>query len=165
MYTPVAIYFRYSALKKHIYQLEKKQSEQTDSLIPDLESDEHTALIAGSSVADVVFVPLLDRELKKICVFYEVQEKEILDEIRELEESITAKEEESAAAADQYLIADDDDDDDDDDDIDIEASAGGRGHERGGSTRSANQPGRRGSFSGRRRGTRMKFEICITVVN
>ncbi|KAI5122725.1 hypothetical protein M0805_009810 [Coniferiporia weirii] len=113
-------YIAYSALKKHIYQLEKTGGQDRSwRRGHDVESSEHSALMghdASSSSTDDVFKPLLDRELKKICDFYEIQEQELLQELEELEGLVKLKDEESLLGADQrYLIADDDDDDDDDD--------------------------------------------------
>jgi len=71
-------------LKRYIYQLERQQHD-VDASIHDLESSERASLIDGSTSTDAVFLPLLDRELKKIALFYEFQERELLDELAELE--------------------------------------------------------------------------------
>ncbi|THH04259.1 hypothetical protein EW145_g5656 [Phellinidium pouzarii] len=115
-------YIAYSALKKQIYQLEKKGGQNTPwEREHDLESSERSALMghdATSSLTDDIFRPSLDYELKKICDFYGAQESELLHEVEELEELVKLKEEESLLGADQRYMdtADDDDDDDDDDD-------------------------------------------------
>jgi phosphate transporter len=108
--------YRYDALKKQIYQLEKQQH-GLDRSTYDLESNERTSLmgLAGESSVDAVFIPLLDRELKKVTLFYEQQEKEFLDEVTELEDLVKEQEEAGLAARNLYLDEDDDDDDEDDD--------------------------------------------------
>jgi phosphate transporter len=68
------------------------------------------------TATDSVFVPLLDRELKKIVFFYEAQEKELMDAVDRLEELVREQEEAGLGAEHQYLVDGDDDDDDDDDD-------------------------------------------------
>lgn len=78
------------------------------------------------SGTDAIFVPLLDRELKKIVNFYEHQEKELLDELSELEESIKLQEE-AGLAGDRYIddvggVSGDEDDDDEDDDESLSRS-------------------------------------------
>ena len=137
IYTLLNKGFSYAALKKHIYQLEKKASEfETRSRYHDLESNEHTALISepGASATDTYFLPLLDRELNKITLFFEHQEKDLLEEVIELEALVKAKSEESFPPRDPYGFEDDDEDDDDDDDDDERRGSvsnergGGRGH-------------------------------------
>ncbi|TDL25556.1 SPX-domain-containing protein [Rickenella mellea] len=110
-------YIAYSSLKKHIYQLEKKQLND-EVTVYDLESNERTALMSGAnrSSTDAVFIPILDRELKKICLFYEAQEQELSQEVLELEKLVQSKEEEDISMAGHYMSDGDDDDDDDDDD-------------------------------------------------
>lgn len=72
-------YINYDALKKYVYQLEKQAVSFRDAA-HDLEANEQTSLIQGQDhlSTDALFVPLLDRELKKICLFYEMQEAELL---------------------------------------------------------------------------------------
>ncbi|KZT06062.1 Sodium/sulfate symporter [Laetiporus sulphureus 93-53] len=112
-------YIAYDALKKAVYQLEKQQAGLGESLLEghDLEANEETALI-GHPVdhlsTDSLFVPLLDRELKKICIFYEAQEKELLDEVKQLERLVEQQEEVGPDAGHQYTDADTDDDEDED---------------------------------------------------
>ena len=106
----------YDALKKYIYQLEKQQHEHGRSSM-DLESGENTSLIPQTSISstDSAFVPLLDRELKKIVLFYQSQEKESLDAVSELEELAKEQEERGFWENGQYEGYEDDEDDDDDD--------------------------------------------------
>jgi len=107
----------YDALKKYIYQLEKQQHDLGRSS-HDLEANERETLIqqATRTATDSVFVPLLDRELKKIVFFYESQEKELMDAVTNLEESAKDQEEAGLAAEHHYLVEGEEDDDDDDDD-------------------------------------------------
>ena len=83
----------------------------------DLEANERESLIqqTTSTATDAVFVPLLDRELKKIHSFYESQELELLDAVANLEGLVQEQEEAGLAAEDRYIFEGDDDDDDDDD--------------------------------------------------
>lgn len=62
---------------------------------------------------DAQFIPLLDRELKKACLFYEAQEKELLDDVTELQQ-LVQKQEESGSDGEHHFMVDDDDDDEDD---------------------------------------------------
>jgi phosphate transporter len=70
------------------------------------------------SSTDSVFVPLLDRELKKVSTFYASQEKELLEEVEELEELVREQEEAGLDGAQRYLDDDDDDDEEDEEDED-----------------------------------------------
>ncbi|KAG6914255.1 hypothetical protein DXG01_001446 [Tephrocybe rancida] len=107
-------YISYDSLKRHIYQLEK---EQYGEGLPyrDLEANEQENLLRQSGT-DAVFEPLLNKDLMKIALFYEFQEKELLDEVMELEEEATKKEEAGLDAAERYLDDPDADEDDEDDD-------------------------------------------------
>ncbi|KAH9925488.1 SPX domain-containing protein [Fomitopsis serialis] len=117
-------YIAYDALKKTVYQLEKQQAGLGDSFYSehrDLEASEETALMSGvtSAATDSIFVPLLDRELKKTCLFYDTQEKELVQE----------QEEVGPDAGHQYMDAgtdDDDEDDDDEDDFDAHSPVASR---------------------------------------
>ena len=60
---------------------------------------------------DSVFIPLLDRELKKIAIFYEHQEKELVDDLEDLEKSLL--EQEAVGLGGYYDDFTDEDDDDD----------------------------------------------------
>ncbi|KAF8885479.1 SPX domain-containing protein, partial [Infundibulicybe gibba] len=109
-------YIAYDALKKYIYQLEKHQhGQQQVTSYHDIESNERASLMGRSgNPTDDVFVPYLDQELKKIVLFYEQQEKELLEEVVELEELVEKQEADGFAAEERYMDDDDDDDDDDD---------------------------------------------------
>lgn len=101
-------------MKKYIFQLEKQQL-GADGSYRDLESNERVSLIDhDSSAIDALFRPLLDRELTKITLFYESQEKELLEELSQLEQQIKDHEEAGPDAGYHYMYHDDDDDDDDD---------------------------------------------------
>jgi phosphate transporter len=107
-------YIAYDALKKYIYQLERTQHDQ--SSYRDVETNERSSLVGHGPTADTVFVPLVDRELKKICTFYEAQEKELTGEVAELEE--LARQQEAAGMAGNHYLDDgpyEDEQDDDDD--------------------------------------------------
>jgi phosphate transporter len=96
--------------------LEKQQHDLSRSS-HDLEANERESLIQQTTrtATDAVFVPLLDRELKKMVFFYESQEKELLDAVTNLEELVREQEEAGLAAEDQYMIEGEDEDDDEDD--------------------------------------------------
>ncbi|KAJ7053590.1 SPX domain-containing protein [Mycena amicta] len=111
-------YIAYDALKKYIYHLEKAQHEQGQGTYRDAEeshANERTALVDRTAATDAVFVPLLDRELKKICAFYAAQEKQLVDDVAELEE-LVAQQDQVGMTGDHYedgpSLEDDDDDDD-----------------------------------------------------
>ncbi|KXN91756.1 hypothetical protein AN958_12370 [Leucoagaricus sp. SymC.cos] len=110
-------YIAYDALKKYIYQLEKQQHGHetlVSSSHQDLEVGEHAALLEGhnASDTDALFAPLLDRELKKITFFYETQEKDLLEELAELEEDVQKQEDAGMDGEDRYMDQSDDEDDD-----------------------------------------------------
>ncbi|KAJ7915353.1 Sodium:sulfate symporter transmembrane region-domain-containing protein [Mycena leptocephala] len=107
-------YIAYDALKKCIYQLERTQHDQ--SSYRDIETNERSSLVRHGPTVDTVFVPLVDRELKKICTFYEAQEKELTGEVAELEE--LARQQEAAGMAGNHYLDDgpyEDEEEDDDD--------------------------------------------------
>ncbi|PCH42680.1 SPX-domain-containing protein, partial [Wolfiporia cocos MD-104 SS10] len=113
-------YISYDALKKSIYQLEKQQVglESSTRDLRDLEAaNEQTALMSNVDhhSTDTTFIPLLDRELKKICIFYEMQEAELLDEVAQLERLVQQTEDIGPDAGHQYMDADTEDDDEDED--------------------------------------------------
>jgi phosphate transporter len=116
-------YIAYDSLKKYIYQLERTQHDH--STYRDIETNERTSLVDRGPTTDGIFAPLLDRELQKICSFYEVQEKELVGEVAELEE-LVRQQEEAGMAGNHYLddgaYGDDEDDDDDDDDDSLSRS-------------------------------------------
>ncbi|KAF9072552.1 SPX domain-containing protein [Rhodocollybia butyracea] len=107
-------YIDYDNLKKYIYQLEKQQQNLTSSY-HDLESSERASLVGRPAdiATDTIFIPLLDKELTKITLFYENQEKELFEELQELE-ALVLTQEELGLEGDHY--ADDDEYDEDDDD-------------------------------------------------
>jgi len=95
--------------------LEKQQAghEQLLGLGLDLESNEQSALLRQSDVTntDALFVPLLDRELKKIILFYEHQAKELLEDLEDLEKDVELQEE-LGLTGDHYEDYDEHTDDD-----------------------------------------------------
>ncbi|KAJ8077599.1 low-affinity phosphate transporter [Marasmius tenuissimus] len=110
-------YIDYDMLKKCIYQLEKQQQILSSSY-HDIESNERTSLV-GRRVdreTDAVFIPMLDRELRKIVLFYENQEKELIEELEELEELVKVQEE-MGLEGDHYNDDFTDDEDDDDESL------------------------------------------------
>ncbi|KAG6816670.1 hypothetical protein H0H87_004030 [Tephrocybe sp. NHM501043] len=111
-------YIAYDSLKRHIYQLEKEQHGEG---IPyrDVEANEQSNLL-GQSSTDAIFEPLLDKELKKITLFYEGQEKELLDLVTQLE--VLVANQEDAGLFDDGRYLDDPDDDDEEDDESISRS-------------------------------------------
>ncbi|KAK7442505.1 low-affinity phosphate transporter [Stygiomarasmius scandens] len=116
-------YIDYDTLKKKIYQLEKQQQTLSDPY-HDLESNERTALVGHRSgrPTDSVFIPLLDKELKKVTLFYESQEEELMERLEKLEEEIS-KQEEQGLEGDHYQ---DDFEDDEDDDESLSRSPAGQ---------------------------------------
>lgn len=70
----------------------------------------------SSSSTNDIFIPFLDRELKKIDVFYETQERRLLIELQELEELVRLKDDEGPEQ--RYFDGVDDDDDHESDDDD-----------------------------------------------
>ncbi|KAG5652755.1 hypothetical protein H0H81_003842 [Sphagnurus paluster] len=122
-------YIAYDALKKTIYQLERQQ---TDDNLPepfrDVEAGEQDSLLGQvvRSTTDALFEPLLNKELAKIVEFYRVQEKELQEELVELEALIAHQEEDGLAAEARYMDDPDADDDDEDDDDSISRSPEGR---------------------------------------
>ncbi|RUS14540.1 SPX domain-containing protein, partial [Endogone sp. FLAS-F59071] len=89
----VQIPFSYSNLKKLIYQIEKDKvsGTLTQQRRQDAENgvaDEHTTLMDASSRANSIFVPGLDRELRKIVNFYNKKEKELYEQVTLLEADV-----------------------------------------------------------------------------
>ncbi|CDO75104.1 hypothetical protein BN946_scf185010.g29 [Trametes cinnabarina] len=117
-------YIAYDALKKYVYQLEKQKVGLQDSF-HDLEANERTSLIglgADAASTDPLFIPLLDRELKKICLFYESEEQRLSDEVTALQQEVEQQEQNGPYAGHQYLDSENDgdaDEEEDDDDFDI----------------------------------------------
>ncbi|KAF8963087.1 SPX domain-containing protein [Flammula alnicola] len=91
-------YIAYDALKKYIYQLEKQQYGHT-------------------SGTDAMFIPLLDRELKKINLFYEQQETELTDDLNELERDVALQDEMGLQGGEHYEDYEEGEVDDDDESI------------------------------------------------
>ncbi|KAI5990255.1 SPX domain-containing protein [Pisolithus albus] len=111
-------YIAYDALKQYIYQLEKQQHKPVRPS-NDLEANEQTSLMDGNittSATDALFVPLLDKELLKVTLFYEHQEKELFDELAALEELIDEQDSAGLTGGEHYMDYGEDDEDDDDDD-------------------------------------------------
>ena len=109
---------RYDTLKKYVYQLEKQQVGLRDAF-HDLEANESTSLMRGersNASTDALFVPLLDRELKKIDLFYETQERELLEEVGRLSELVQQQEEYGPDSGHEFENHEYEDDDDDEDD-------------------------------------------------
>ncbi|KAG6888170.1 hypothetical protein C0992_009446 [Termitomyces sp. T32_za158] len=103
----------YDSLKTHIYRLEKEQHVESRPY-RDIEANEHDFLM-GQTGTDAVFEPLLNKELEKIDLFYHVQEKELLEEVSELEELV--QKQEAAGLDDRYYDDPDEDDEEDDESI------------------------------------------------
>ncbi|KAN0113785.1 sodium/sulfate symporter [Russula decolorans] len=114
-------YIAYDALKRYIYHLEKQKH---GALVQshDIESEsatERTSLvdrIAQWEDTDSLFKPLLDTELRKISSFYALQEKQLLQELAELEELVKEQDEIGMLAGRFYGDSQWDEDDDDDED-------------------------------------------------
>ncbi|MCO5565563.1 hypothetical protein L7F22_019237 [Adiantum nelumboides] len=87
-------YINYSNLKKIIYQLEQDQT-SGDALADsasgaahddDIEHESAALLTSSMSTADAIFVPMLDKELRRIVGFYGMKEADLqksLDKLRE----------------------------------------------------------------------------------
>lgn len=97
-----------------------------------MEANEQTALVdhTESSGADSLFKPLLDRELEKITLFYEVQEKELMDELAELEQSIAQQDEGGLEAGLNYMDEYEDEDEDEEEDNVIRSDDHAKGSRR-----------------------------------
>jgi hypothetical protein len=68
-----------------------------------------------SDATDALFIPLLDRELKKIVAFYEHQEQELMEELQDLEKDVELQDELGLRGEETWgRYADDDDEEDDD---------------------------------------------------
>jgi phosphate transporter len=114
---------RYSALKKHIYALEKQYA-GVDGWADDLEAatNERATLLGdvhglggagGGHPADDTFSSLLDRELEKIVRFYREQEAESLRELHQLEADIAQLDAAGPTARSPYDDFDEDEEDED----------------------------------------------------
>ena len=100
----------YDGLKKQIYLVEKRQS-GLDTSYHDLESL-HSPLL-GNSDADQIFSQYLDRELKKITLFYESQAAELFEDIEDLEAQVEEQEEGEMRNYPEFDEEDEDDEDED----------------------------------------------------
>ncbi|KAF4613446.1 hypothetical protein D9613_008141 [Agrocybe pediades] len=118
-------YIAYDALKKHIYQLEKQQFSHEHSQSHDIEAQESSSLLHGqdTSNTDALFIPLLDRELQKIVAFYQQQEKELLDDLNDLEKDVQEQDDIGLQGGEHYRDYEDDEHEHDDDDDDDSVSA------------------------------------------
>ncbi|PPQ65178.1 hypothetical protein CVT24_011055 [Panaeolus cyanescens] len=105
----------YDSLKKSIYQLEKRQHGPEHLITPDLEANEQSSLLgeAEATNTDTLFIPLLDHELRKIVLFYGHQEKELLDDLKDLEGDVTLQDEMGLDGGGHYADYDDREIDDD----------------------------------------------------
>ncbi|KAF8885871.1 SPX domain-containing protein [Gymnopilus junonius] len=108
-------YISYDSLKKFIYQLEKQQSGRDAVLVRDIEANEHSSLLGGQHAADTdpLFIPALDKELQKVVHFYLQQEKELFEDLAELEKEIERLDEADFPEGYHYEDFDDEDEDDD----------------------------------------------------
>lgn len=109
----------YDSLKKYIYQLEKQQAGREQIRVSDLESNERSSLLHQTDVTntDILFIPLLDRELHKIISFYEHQEKELLEELDTLEKDVALQDELGLHGEELWENYADEDDEEDDESI------------------------------------------------
>lgn len=108
-------YIAYDSLKKHIYQLERQQVGLSEPY-QDIEANENTALMHGREVSstDARFIPLLDQELEKINLFYNHQEKELAEEVHELQQLIEKQEDMGTEDHHSYQEEYEDDEDEED---------------------------------------------------
>lgn len=105
--------FSYSNLKKAIYNLE--QDQVTDILSADApgeggdDIEQESAALIASSIAntDGVFIPLLDKELRKIVSFYGIKEDELVKVFTVLHEDLLKTEREEVY--EDEVFSDDDD--------------------------------------------------------
>lgn len=100
----------YDGLKKRIYLVEKQQS-GLDTNYHDIES-QHSPLL-GHSDSDQIFSQYLDRELRKITIFYQSQAVEFLEDAEVLEVQVAEQEE---AEMRNYPEFDEEDEDEEDED-------------------------------------------------
>jgi phosphate transporter len=114
-------------LKKQIYTLEAEVSAPGQSR--DVEHGERSSLLGENNrrATDAIFRPLLDAELLKIVSFYELQEKELLYDVMELEQLVARTEEEGINAGNG---GDSDDGSDDEDEDDARSNGGPSSAER-----------------------------------
>ena len=101
----------YDGLKKQIYLVEKQQS-GLDTSYHDVESQRRPLL--GNPDSDRVFSLHLDRELRKITIFYESQAAELFEDIQDLEAQVEEQEEDEMRNYPEFDEEDEDDEDEDD---------------------------------------------------
>ncbi|KAH9902404.1 Sodium/sulfate symporter [Cubamyces lactineus] len=122
-------YIAYDALKKYVYQLEKQKAGLQESF-HDLEANERTSLIgigADAASTDSLFIPLLDRELRKVTLFYESEEQRLSDEVTALQQEVEQQEQNGPYAGHHFMDNEEDaDEDEDDDDFDVQSPVIGR---------------------------------------
>ncbi|PWN89439.1 SPX-domain-containing protein [Acaromyces ingoldii] len=111
-------YIAYSNLKKAIYNLEQEQPPDVPPAASNVGDDieqESAALLAHSSPsdADTTFVPLLDKELRKVVAFYGLKEADLFNDLDKLRADLDRTEAEEGAY-----------DDDRDDDFSDEDAVG-----------------------------------------
>ncbi|CAK7203256.1 low-affinity phosphate transporter [Sporothrix eucalyptigena] len=80
-------YIAYSNLKKLIYQLERSVN-QADAQQANADDAESRPLIVDETEPETVFSRALDVELEKICSFYTLKERELIDEADQLLQDI-----------------------------------------------------------------------------
>ncbi|CEH12739.1 probable pho91-similarity to pho87p and pho90p [Ceraceosorus bombacis] len=101
-------YLAYSNLKKAIYQLE--QSQPVDgSTENDVAGTEESQALLSSGVAaeaDRVFLPLLDKELKKIVAFYAHKEAELNSAVEQLRVDLERRENEDVRPSIEGVFSD-----------------------------------------------------------
>lgn len=115
----------YDGLKKQIYLAEKQQS-GFDTSYHDLESQRRPLL--GNPDSDRAFSQHLDRELRKITIFYESQAAELFEDIQDLEAQIEEQEEDEMRNYPEFDEEDEDDEDEDEErDEDISPTSPQRG--------------------------------------
>jgi phosphate transporter len=118
----------YDGLKKQIYLVEKLQS-GLDTTYHDIESQR--APLLGNSDTDQVFSQHLDRELKKITLFYESQAAELFEESEELEAQVAEQEEVEMRNYPEFDEEDEDEEDEDGEREDENVSQPGESRKKG----------------------------------
>lgn len=103
-------YISYSNLKKTIYSLEQDQTGETPipaGVDDDIEHESTALLTTSIASADAIFVPLLDKELRRIVGFYGMKEAELQDQLEKLRENL------HKAESEDIFVVDDDYSDED----------------------------------------------------
>jgi len=85
----------------------------------DFESNERSTLLGAQDATgtDAIFIPLLDQEVKKIVAFYADKEKELLEDLEELEKDVLKMDDIGLGGGYHYEDYADDDEEEDDDSI------------------------------------------------